>query len=119
MDITQKIDPQMLKNVTYKKLLPFMMLSVCFSTRDLLCYAQLSYDTILISIKSNTKLPLTVNSLFPSHGLDLTSSLQILIDELYVRYLERLLIIGQYLKNDIWCLYEIRARIYTLLQRSK
>ncbi|CAF5080922.1 unnamed protein product [Rotaria sp. Silwood1] len=32
--------------------------------------------------------------------------------------LERLLIIGQYLKNDIWRLYEIRARIYTLLQRS-
>ncbi|CAF4965964.1 unnamed protein product, partial [Rotaria sp. Silwood1] len=27
MDITQKIDAQMLKNVTYKKLLPFMMLS--------------------------------------------------------------------------------------------
>ncbi|CAF5029127.1 unnamed protein product, partial [Rotaria sp. Silwood1] len=26
MDITQKIDAQMLKNVTYKKLLPFMML---------------------------------------------------------------------------------------------
>ncbi|CAF5044269.1 unnamed protein product, partial [Rotaria sp. Silwood1] len=86
-------------------------------TRDLLSYAQLSYDTILISIQSNTKLPLTVNSLFSSHGLDLTSSLQILIDELYVRYLERLLIIGQYPKNDVWRLYEIRARIYTLLQR--
>ncbi|CAF1026690.1 unnamed protein product [Rotaria sp. Silwood1] len=56
MDITQKIDVQMLKNVTYKKLLPFMIL-------------------------------------------------------------ERLLIIGQYPKNDVWRLYEIRARIYTLLQR--
>ncbi|CAF1386667.1 unnamed protein product [Rotaria sp. Silwood1] len=32
--------------------------------------------------------------------------------------LKRLLIIGQYPKNDIWRLYEIRARIYTLLQRS-
>ncbi|CAF1566693.1 unnamed protein product [Rotaria sp. Silwood1] len=32
--------------------------------------------------------------------------------------LERLLIIGQYPKNDIWCLYEIHARIYTLLQGS-
>ncbi|CAF4739402.1 unnamed protein product, partial [Rotaria sp. Silwood2] len=31
--------------------------------------------------------------------------------------LERLLIIGQYPKNDIWCLYEICARIYTLLQQ--
>ncbi|CAF1265402.1 unnamed protein product [Rotaria sp. Silwood1] len=49
-------------------------------TRDLLSYAQLSYDTILISIQNNTKLPLTVN-------------------------------VSSYI------LYEIRARIYTLLQR--
>ncbi|CAF4975016.1 unnamed protein product [Rotaria sp. Silwood1] len=134
MDITQKIDAQMLKNVTYKKLLPFMMLwilSVLFflisdqymqtrsildkslnnfflnierlGTRDLLSYAQLSYDTILISIQSNTKLPLTVN--------------KFKLREKQIYCLERLLIIGQYPKNDVWRLYEIRARIYTLLQR--
>ncbi|CAF4661021.1 unnamed protein product, partial [Rotaria sp. Silwood2] len=51
-------------------------------TRDLLSYGQLSYDTILTSIQSITKLPL--KSLFSRHSLDLTSSLEILI-ELYVR----------------------------------
>ncbi|CAF3660224.1 unnamed protein product [Rotaria sp. Silwood1] len=59
-------------------------------TQDLLSYGQLSYDTILTSIQSNNTLPLPVNSLFDRlfsrHGLDLTSSLQILI-ELYVRWL--------------------------------
>ncbi|CAF3886020.1 unnamed protein product [Rotaria sp. Silwood1] len=59
-------------------------------TRDLLFYGQLSYDTILISIQSNNTLLMPVNSLFDRlfsrHGLDLTSSLQILI-ELYVRWL--------------------------------
>ncbi|CAF3983538.1 unnamed protein product [Rotaria sp. Silwood1] len=30
-------------------------------THDLLSYEQLSYDTILISIQSNIKLPLTIN----------------------------------------------------------
>ncbi|CAF1318201.1 unnamed protein product, partial [Rotaria sordida] len=59
-------------------------------SRDLLSYGQLSYDTILTSIQSNNTLPLPPNSLFDRlfsrHGLDLTSSLQILI-ELYVRWL--------------------------------
>ncbi|CAF4828413.1 unnamed protein product, partial [Rotaria sp. Silwood1] len=57
-------------------------------TRDLLFYGQLSYDTILISIQSNNTLlmPSLFDRLFSRHGLDLTSSLQILI-ELYVRWL--------------------------------
>ncbi|CAF2849593.1 unnamed protein product [Rotaria sp. Silwood2] len=61
-------------------------------TRDLLSYEQLSYDTILTSIQSNNTLPLSVNSLFDRllsrHGLNLTSSLQILI-ELYIRWLTK------------------------------
>ncbi|CAF3263472.1 unnamed protein product [Rotaria sp. Silwood2] len=61
-------------------------------TRDLLSYGQLSYDTILTSIQSNNTLPLSVNSLFDRllsrHGLNLTSSLQILI-ELYIRWLTK------------------------------
>ncbi|CAF1277551.1 unnamed protein product [Adineta ricciae] len=59
-------------------------------THDLLSYEQLSYDTILASIQSNNAAPLPVNSLFDRlfsrQGLDLTSSLQILI-EIYVRWL--------------------------------
>ena len=59
-------------------------------THDLLSYGQLSFDTILTSIQSNNASPLPANSLFDRlfsrHGLDLTSSLQILI-ELYVRWL--------------------------------
>ncbi|CAM2712576.1 unnamed protein product [Rotaria socialis] len=59
-------------------------------TNDLLSYGQLSFDTILTSIQSNNALPLPANSLFDRlfsrHGLDLTSSLQILI-ELYVSWL--------------------------------
>ncbi|CAF3598174.1 unnamed protein product [Adineta steineri] len=59
-------------------------------THDLLTYGQLSYDTILASIQSNNASPLPANSLFDRlfshHGLDLTSSLQILI-EIYVRWL--------------------------------
>ncbi|CAF5088978.1 unnamed protein product, partial [Rotaria sp. Silwood1] len=71
------------RSILDKSLNNFFLNIERLGTRDLLSYAQLSYDTILISIQSNTKLPLTVNSLFSSHGLDLTSSLQILI-ELYI-----------------------------------
>ncbi|CAF1518192.1 unnamed protein product [Rotaria sp. Silwood1] len=57
-------------------------------TRDSLSYGQLSNDTILTLIQSNNTLPLSVNSLFSRHGLNLTSSLQILI-ELHVRWLTK------------------------------
>ncbi|CAF4864163.1 unnamed protein product [Rotaria sp. Silwood1] len=63
------------------------------STRDLLSYEQLSYDTILTSIQNDN-----------------------LTQKILSISLERLLIVGQYPRNDIWRLYEIRARIYTLLQ---
>ncbi|CAF4977401.1 unnamed protein product [Rotaria sp. Silwood1] len=62
-------------------------------TRDLLFYEQLSYDTILTSIQNDN-----------------------LTQKILSISLERLLIVGQYPRNDIWRLYEIRARIYTLLQ---
>ncbi|CAF5002671.1 unnamed protein product, partial [Rotaria sp. Silwood1] len=62
-------------------------------TRDLLSYGQLSYDTILTSIQNDN-----------------------LTQKILSISLERLLIVGQYPRNDIWRLYEIRARIYTLLQ---
>ncbi|CAF3767188.1 unnamed protein product [Rotaria sp. Silwood1] len=61
--------------------------------RDLLSYEQLSYDTILTSIQNDN-----------------------LTQKILSISLERLLIVGQYPRNDIWRLYEIRARIYTLLQ---
>ncbi|CAF2383135.1 unnamed protein product [Rotaria sp. Silwood2] len=51
-------------------------------TRDLLSYGQLSYDTILISIQTNN-LSL-FDRLFSRHDLNLTLSLQILI-EIYDR----------------------------------
>ncbi|CAF5138268.1 unnamed protein product, partial [Rotaria sp. Silwood1] len=44
------------------------------------------------------------------------SNLYDLCNESFRKCLERLLIVGQYPKNDIWHSYEIRARIYTLLQ---
>ncbi|CAF1312558.1 unnamed protein product [Rotaria sp. Silwood1] len=60
-------------------------------TRDLLSYGQLSYDTILTSIQNNN---------LAQKNLSIS--------------LERLLIVGQYPKNDIWRLYDIRAPLLLL-----
>ncbi|CAF3853578.1 unnamed protein product, partial [Rotaria sp. Silwood1] len=49
------------RSILDKSLNNFFLNIERLGTRDLLSYAQLSYDTILISIQSNTKLPLTVN----------------------------------------------------------